>query len=346
MNQLVSFIPASALAAPVWSNEILQRRMAFVCNLASETVSLIDLEHRALVGHLKLGKYPIFPLCLPQGKLIVALHNIDYNEKDALLDVIDLKTLGIHHIQYPSSSLPSGIVYNGKLNELFVADEAFCRIHVHDGKTFKELYSLPTGLAPAHLDISSNGKRLAVANRKSADLYLYDLERHPAHPTSIESVPLGPTPNNEWPNDRGLYCSPFDVKFSKDNNICYISDWRTGELLVIDVIKHIVTDRIPVGKNLFGMALDKASTTAYVCDYGSNSVYIVDLDSKRVDKIEGLEGVSSHCAVDEKGRQLVVTCQGGHSGGSIHIIDLETNGIVKTIIGDKIQGCMGVTIKE
>jgi YVTN family beta-propeller protein len=345
-NQTASFLQL-ALAAPVDSLGLPQGRAGYVCNFGSETVSVIDLDNKALIKNVKVGKYPIASLCSPhdRSKLIVALHNYDQNKDDALLEGVDLENSKTTRVQYPANAVPSWMAYDSRQDRIYVADENLCKVHVHDGKTLKELSSLPAGLAPVHTDISGDGRYLAVTNRKSADLYLYDLMADPTYPHWITSIHLGATPGNKWPSEDKPYSSPFDVKFSADPNTCYVSDWGTGELLAVNIPERIVTDRIDVGEHLFGMALDRTGTAAYVCDFGKNSLYIVDLDSKRIEEIAGLDGVSSHCAVDEKGDQLMVTCQGGRSGGAIHFIDLGEKRVAGTIVDDKIQGCMGATIR-
>lgn len=134
------------------------------------------------------------------------------------------------------------------------------------------------------------------------------------------------------------------MKFSGNPDICYVTDFTTGELLAVDIAGRRITDRIKVREMLFGMALNKVGTTAYVCDLKSNSVSMVDMSTKKIiDKITWLEGVSSHCGIDEKGRQLVVACQGGLADGPVHIIDLEMKTVVATIVDEKLHGSIGVT---
>ncbi len=322
------------------STEIIPRRTAYVCNLMTESVSVIDLDNRTLVKSFQVGKYPVFSFYYPhaQGKLIVTLHNYDKKEGDALLELVDLSTLNItQKIEYSRTSIPSGIAYDGKRNLLFVADENEEQgyVHVHDGTTLEKLSTLPTGRATVHLDISGDGKYLVATNRFSADLSVFDLEKNPV--TSLEqvSISLG-APST---------CHPFDVKFLR-NYICYITDFNTGELLVVDIIRRMVTDRIKVGEKLFGISLDSNNAIAYICNLAKPSVYIVDLNSKEVDEIEGLDGQSSHCVIDEKKQQLVVACQGGSSGGAVNFVDLKTKKIIASVTDEKIRACIGVTIVE
>lgn len=328
----------SALAVPTESAEGWRNQAAYVCNLLSDTVSVIDIKNNTLVKNINVGKFPVFSLVCPhdQRKLIVSLHNYKRTKSEDLLVLVDLETgRVIKSISYPGVTIPSGIMYDGKRDTLYVADENDQGyIHVHDGKTLKLLGSLPAGRATVHLDISSDGRYLAATNRFSADLYVYDLDKPLSAQKGI-SIALG----------HPQKCHPFDVKFSGNPDICYVTDFNTGELLVVDIAGRSVTDRLKVGSRLFGMALDKAENTAYVCDLNKNSIYTIDLGSKRlVGEITGLEGMSSHCAINEKEHQLVASCQGGSVGGAVHIIDLETKEVTATIVDEKIQGSIGVTI--
>ncbi len=303
-------------------------------------ISVIDLESRTLTKNIKVGKFPVFSLVYPHDrrKLIVTLHNYTLTEGGGSLELVDLQTgKVIQEEPYPDIAVPTGMVYDGKREALYVADEnePYGYVHVHDGKTLKLLYSLPAGRATAHMDISSDGRHLVATNRHSANLSVFDLEKNPV--TAQNAIPLG-DPNT---------CHPYDVKFSGNPDICYVTDFKTGELLVVDIAGRIITDRIKVGEWLFGMALDKVGTTAYVCDLKSNSVFMVDIGSKKVDKITLPEGKSSHCAMDEKGHLLVVSCHGDPADGpsSVHIIDLIRKTAVATIVDEKLLVSFGVTIE-
>jgi DNA-binding beta-propeller fold protein YncE len=319
-----------------------RKRTAYVCNLGSTDdksgwISVIDLENRTLTKNIKVGKFPVFSYIYPHDrrKLIVTLHNYMSKIGGGFLVLVDLqKGKVIRKLPYPGIAIPSGMVYDGKRDILYVADENQSQgyVHVHDGKTLKLLSSFPAGNATAHVDISSNGRHLVATNRLSANLSVFDLEKNSVTAQNGIIIPLGDT------------CQPFDVKFSEKPDICYVTDFETGELLVVDIARSIVTDRIKVGEMLFGMALDKVGTTAYICDLKSNSVSMVDIGSKKIDKITWAEGVSSHCAIDEKGLQLVVSCQGGYEGGPLHIIDLVTKTVIATIVDEKLHGSIGVTI--
>jgi DNA-binding beta-propeller fold protein YncE len=134
------------------------------------------------------------------------------------------------------------------------------------------------------------------------------------------------------------------VKFSAVPSVCCVTDFNTGELLIVDIAGQRVTDRIRLGHRSFGMALDEGEERAYVCNIDSGSVSVIGLDKrKKVGEIRGF-GKPYHCAIDEKGRQLIVTDQKGAADHSVHIIDLATERITRTITDRMIRSPIGVTL--
>ncbi|MCJ7486875.1 MAG: hypothetical protein MUQ25_12025, partial [Candidatus Aminicenantes bacterium] len=70
------------------------KRLAYVSNLMSHTVSVIDLDRGVWLRDLDLGRYPIFSSLHPRDatKMILALHNYDRKDDEDLLVLVDLKT--------------------------------------------------------------------------------------------------------------------------------------------------------------------------------------------------------------------------------------------------------------
>jgi DNA-binding beta-propeller fold protein YncE len=319
------------------SNKSLPLRRAYICNLMSEMVSIIDLEKQIPVN-IHIGSYPVFSIVSPHDpeKLIVALHNYHQKNDEGLLALVDLKTNSvIQRVLHPGPAMPAGMVYDEKQDVLYVADQNLHRVYVHDGRTLEVLSYLNAGSGPVHVDISNDGKYLVATNRFSADLYVYDLEQESVSAQNGQVVHLRKEPT----------CHPYDVKFSADPDICYVTDCGAGELLVVNISKGLVTDRIKVGKWPFGMALHEDDTTAFVCNMKSRSISIVDLRGKMVvSEMKEIDGNPAHCAIDELKHQLLVTCQGGRSNGSIQAFELSTERLIATIIDDMIRTPIGIYI--
>jgi YVTN family beta-propeller protein len=310
---------------------------AFVCNLMSEMLSLIDLETRT-VTNVHVGTNPVFSVVNVHNpdEAIVSLHNYDRKDDEGYVVLVDLEANDVKkRVLHPGPAMPSGIVYDKKRDIIYVADENVDRIYAHDAKTLDVVSYLDAGRAPVHVDISLDNRHLVATNRLSADLCVYDLQLKAPTATNRGVIRLGQAPS----------CHPYDVKFSKRGKICYVTDFAANTLLVVDIRKHRVTDRVEVGASPFGMTLSADGTTAYVCNLGGNSVSITDLKAKTViSEITGIDGAPSHCVIDESHHQLLVTCQGGTTNGSVQVFDLHTEELVSTIVDSMIQAPIGISL--
>jgi YVTN family beta-propeller protein len=318
-------------------------RTAYISNLMSGTVSVIDLEGRQLVRNIRVGVNPVFSIVYPPdpGKVLVTLHNYDRIEGEGRLVLVDPgKSRILQNIPYRGESMPSGMAYDEKSDLLYVADENLHLVHCHDGKSLKLISSLPAGQAPVHMDISGNGRYLVATNRLSRDLSVFHLDTTGGIETGI-TFPL--TPNT------GESCHPYDIWFTGRAGKCSVTDLDAGELLMVDVEKRKVTARIRLGDGSFGFTMDKAGKRAYVCNMGSGSVSVVDLVKKKVTgEMTGFVS-PSHCAIDEKGQLLVVTDQGNTRIGKIpgvHLVDLSSGETIETIRDPLIMNPIGVTTTE
>jgi DNA-binding beta-propeller fold protein YncE len=195
------------------------------------------------------------------------------------------------------------------------------------------------GNATAHLDISANGKWLAATNRSGADLSVYNLEASEVERAHAVSIPLrGPGASS---------CHPYDIKFTSISDVCCVTDFDAGQLLIVDLASRQVTDRINVAKQCFGLELNCARDTAYVCTWDCATVAVIDLaKKKKIGEIHGFNGYTTHCALDEVGRQLVVTSQTNSGTGEARIVDLRTGSVEFAIRDEMMRGCIGVTIGE
>jgi len=65
---------------------------------------------------------------------------------------------------------------------------------------------------------------------------------------------------------------------------------------------------------------------------------------KVVSEITGLGPEPINCELDEERGQLVVACWGGFETGGIHVVDLKSRKIVRTVIPPGAKASIGITI--
>lgn len=313
-------LPAAAAGKP--------HLLAYVQNIMSHSLSVIDLDGDREPRRLELGRYPLFSALLPSDpeKLLVTLHNYERSADDDALALFDLRGERVlKRIPFPGPGMPSGFVHDARRNRIYIADENRHRVDALDAATLEPVFEFPAGLIPVHVDISTDGRWLAVTNRKSADLYVYDLEDAGRDAKSgIFTVQLGKSPGAAWESgaaDDGV-SHPLDIHFAAEANLCYVSDMQARQLLVVDILKREVVGRIALGGSPFDFALDRARRRAYVCLVDGETVAVVDLAARNVAaEIAGLRLNPIHCALDEEGGRLVVSCWGGAREGGVYVVD-------------------------
>lgn len=343
-RRLFSKLPflVSALVFPESSDELLKKRAAYVCNLNACSVTEIDIKKHDWARNIPVGMFPVFSFIHPHSpeKLLVTLHNYNLKENEGFLVLVDLKAGRVlQKIAYPGISVPSGFAYDKKRDVLYVADENLDKIYAHNGTTLELLSSMVAGSKTVHLDVSASGRWLAATNRFGADLSVYDLEASGVEMAHAVSIPLR--------GSGASRCHPYDIKFTLIPDFCCVTDFDAGQLLIVDVVNRQVTDRINVAKQLFGLELNRARDTAYVCTWDRGTVAVIDLvQKKKIGEIQGFKGYTSHCALDEAGHQLVVTSQTDGGAGEARIVDLRTGSVGPAIRDEIMQGCIGVTIEE
>lgn len=328
------------------------QRLAYICNLMSHTVSVIDLDKREWVRDLSAGRYPVFASVHPHdpAKLLVALHNYERTEDDDALVLLDLKTgTVVKKVPFPGPGMPSGFVHDPKRDRLYIADENLHRIFALDGATLEPLFDFPAGLIPVHVDVSPDGRWLAATNRKSANLYVYDLDNAArSAKDGIYTIPLGPAPGLRWESadpNAPPESHPLDVKFGSRSQVCYVTDLGTSELLIVDISARRVTGRIALTSPPFDMALTRNRATAYIGHVTGDAITVVDLTKKSiVATIEGISPNPIHCALDEAHGLLIAAGWGTDQRGGVHLIDLKTRKILKTLLPDRARSSVGIAI--
>lgn len=117
------------------------------------------------------------------------------------------------------------------------------------------------------------------------------------------------------------YYSPFNLAVSNDGNKLFVVAQDMNELIVVDLEKNIVINKIKVGVHPHSVILDKASSFAYVSNQWSDNVSVIDLvTSKVVDSLKTGNGPSGlSFSTNEKFLYVVNTF-----GSDLSVIDLAT----------------------
>jgi YVTN family beta-propeller protein len=217
----------------------------------------------------------------PNGRFLLVTTNGYGEQTIAVIDTLTNKSVQVVQVKKSWLGLafaPDGkrfYVSGGDDNEILVFDfrsghakEAGKIIlgskeyHALDNKARTEArrkglgeYAFPAGLA-----VSSDGKRLYVAENLTNKLAIVDLEKR------IVITKL----------DVGEY--PYDCVVSKDGKRVYVSNWGGRSVSVIDAVDHKAVGTIQAGDHPNDLELTKDGKTLYVANANSNAVSIIDTE--------------------------------------------------------------------
>ncbi|HVZ24676.1 MAG TPA: YncE family protein, partial [Sediminibacterium sp.] len=183
--------------------------------------------------------------------------------------------------------------------------------------------SLPLGDLPLNIAVSRSGKRIAVTNNGQ----------------SVQSIQLI-DPREEKVLDNVVVAKCwYGLTFSDDGKKLYASGGNDNWILVYDVSadKLQLIDSLSLGKKWpnkispAGIALDDKAGKMYVVTKENNSLYILDLATKKSERFQ-LEGEAYDCVLSPNKKELYISCWGCDK---IYVFDTHKKNITDQIpVGD------------
>jgi YVTN family beta-propeller protein len=117
------------------------------------------------------------------------------------------------------------------------------------------------------------------------------------------------------------YLSPFNLAVSKDGDRLYVIAQEANSLLVVDVQRQKVINKIPVGNSPHSVILSNDEKQAYVSNQWSDNVSVIDLNAlKVVDTLKTGNGPAGLSLSSDNKALFVVNSY----SSSISVLDLNT----------------------
>jgi PQQ-dependent catabolism-associated beta-propeller protein len=179
-----------------------------------------------------------------------------------------------------------------------------------DLKTQTVVGTVPTCKRPRHMQVTPDGKQLAVACGESAQADFIDL----ATKKSVRRVALGDDPEI------------FDI--SADGKTLYVSNEEDSALGVIELASGRRTGEVKVGGEPEGVKVSADGKLVYVTSEVANIVHAVDVASGKVVHNIKVGKRPRRFALSPDGSQLWVS---NELDGSVSIIDTKTHSVAATL---------------
>jgi YVTN family beta-propeller protein len=161
---------------------------------------------------------------------------------------------------------------------------------------------LPLGDLPLNIALSPSKKLAAVTNNGQSDqtIQLVDIE----HEKVLDSIIIG----KSW----------LGLTFSEDGKYLYASGGNDNIIIKYTILNNhlIITDTLKIGEpwpekiSVAGLALDDINKRLYVVTKENNSLYVIDIISKKVVSQHSLGGEGYTCLLSPDRKLLYISCWG------------------------------------
>lgn len=252
---------------------------AWVVNQTGNSVSIVDLAAREVLGEIAVGERPSHAVLSPDESTLYVSCTYDYT-----IDVVNLARGEVVQ-RLATGYEPWGLALTPDGSRLAVAASLANSVEIFDAVGGERLFVIPVGRLPRYLAATPDGKRLIVPHAHSRDASIIDIEQGCVIET--RSIDRGA-------QTRQILCTPdgrhaiFAGLVGHDEMITVQMErgWiNSNGFTVLDLERHghfvtLLLDRVLTGAtNPWGMALAPDRGKLYVTLAGMHQVAIVDLEA-------------------------------------------------------------------
>lgn len=277
---------------------------AYVANLGSDTVSMIDIPTSLPVTAIPTGSEPWGVAISPNGKQVYVSNYIGNS-----VSVIDTASNTVV-ATIPGLSSPRGLAFTPDGTWVYVANPGVNNVSVIDTTLHTVVATVPVadaiGVAMA---LTSNGT-FAYATNANGSVSVIAVG---STPTVVQTIPVGSLPI--W------------VAVTPNSSLAYVMNQGSNNISVISVASNTVTATIPVGTNPNSAAFTPDSRFAYVTNSGSNTVSVIDTATNSVVKTVSGFNIPYYVALTTDGAFAYVT----NLLANVSVIDTASNTITGTV---------------
>ncbi len=239
-------------------------KTAYVANLGSENVSVIDLETNTVVATIGVGKEPVAVAITPNGK---SAYVVNTDSED--ISVIDTETNKVIGPPISAGRQPWGIAITPDGKQAYVANEKGESVSVINTETNKAVGSVAEATGehnPIPIVISPDGKTLYVGNLTSNNVSVIDTETN-----KVIGSPIG------------VGVEPWGLAISPDGKTLYVANEGDKTVSVIDTeTDKVIGPPIETGSLPYVVTITPNGKTAYVANLGTDFVSVIDTETNKV----------------------------------------------------------------
>ena len=279
---------------------------AYVPNLASGSVSVIDTPTNTVIATVTVGGFPAGVAITPDGLFAYVTNEIN-------IVVIDTGTQMVVATITPDASVAPDAIAIDPITGLFayVTNIGDGNVIVIDTATKTVVATITVGPAPIAVAITPNDLSVYVANSGVNNVSVIDAGTRAV----VATVTVGGVCNG--------------VAISPDGLFAYVVNNVTpGYLSVIDTGTKAVVATVTVGDNPDGLAVTLNGAFVYVADTGTQSVSVINTQAKTIVATITVGLAPIAVAITLNDLSVYVVNEGDNN---VSAIDIGTNTVVATV---------------
>lgn len=271
---------------------------AYVANLSSDNVSVLDIGSNMIVSTIPVGINPL-------GVATDANNNrVFVANQGGSVSVIDA-TINTVSATIPNLTQATGVALSPDVATLYVTTQAIDSLAVINTSDNSIVATVLTGDRPFGVAVSPDGSLVYVANIGGNSVTVVDAMTN----TATTTITVGIDP-------QGVVFNPAGTK-------AYVANSLSNTVSVIDVATSSVSNTIMVGNFPRGVAIGGSEMNKlYVTTDIEGSVNVVNLDTEMVESTISIAGGMTGIAATADGSTLYAT---NRSTNQLYTIDPATN---------------------
>ena len=297
------FAQTAAISTPKLS----EPKIAMVLNSGDASISLIDMQMRAVIKTVPIGKEPHHLMMAPDQQTLLVANAV--GNDIAILNA----TTGDIRGRIPNIIDPYQIGYSPNNQWFVVNGNRLNRVDIYaaQGINFTLLKSLALAKTPSHIAFTADSKIALITLQDSAELAAIDL----ATQTILWKMPTGPTPAGLWmtPGDKFLLIGITGADYVE------VVDWRTRQ-----VIKRIST-----GKGAHNFRPQGDRKHVFVSNRVASTISLLDMQTlEKVGDITGLPAGPDEMEITADGKNLWVSFRFAKKVGIIDVPSMKLTTVI------------------
>ena len=294
----------SLIEVMLFSTPLEAQRSAYVTNINSNTVSVIDTLTDTVTATIAVGTQPAGVVVTPDGAHVYVANFVD-NTVSVIATATNTVVATV-----PAGTAPFAIAITPDGARVYVGNAGSGTVSVIATATNTVVAPVVVGGEPRGVAITPDGTRAYIANDVSNSVSVINTATN----TVVATVPAG--------------TAPFAVAITPDGTRAYVANDFSNNVSVIDTATNTVVATVPVGSRPFGVAITPDGARAYVTNRDAGTASLIATATNTVVGTIYAGAIPFGIAITPDGAHAYVT---NMAINTVSVIATATNAVVATV---------------